>query len=78
MPTAKQANTLKQTAYASTTPAQFSRVMGVDGKRVRDALRKQGIYVSKGSAFDTKAKDIAFAFANAVIARRQSNESKSK
>lgn len=37
-------------------PADLARALNVPGKRLRDHLRKQGIYVSRGDAFTTEAK----------------------
>jgi hypothetical protein len=41
---------------AAKTPAQAAKALGRDPKGVRRVLRKQGVYVSKGHAFDAKAK----------------------
>ena len=37
-------------------PADLARLLNVDGKRLRDALRKSGVYVSKGDAFTNEHK----------------------
>ena len=37
-------------------PADLARLLNVDGKRLRDALRKSGVYVSKGDTFTNDAK----------------------
>lgn len=41
---------------ASVRPADAARVINAPGKALRDVLRKQGTYVSKGAAFDDNAK----------------------
>lgn len=37
-------------------PADLARLLNVDGKRLRDALRKSGVYVSKGDTFTNDHK----------------------
>lgn len=37
-------------------PADLARLLNVDGKRLRDALRKSGVYVSKGDTFTHEHK----------------------
>ena len=43
------------------TPAEFARILGKPGKSVRDTLRRHGVYVSRGVAFDDVVKACAIA-----------------
>lgn len=50
----------KAAAMKATKPADFAKVIGHTdgGKRVRARLRSNGVHVSKGDAFDAKAKQL--------------------
>lgn len=47
---------LPKAALECKRPADSARHYGVNGKVLRDFLRRNGIYVSKGDAYDTAAK----------------------
>lgn len=46
---------------AAKTPAQAARALDRDPKQVRRVLRRIGTHVSKGDAFDAKAKNALWA-----------------
>ena len=45
-------------AMEATTPAEFARALGVNGLKVRNYLRSQGVYVSRGGQFDRSVKQM--------------------
>lgn len=62
---------VRATALATTRPSEFARAVGIDGKQVRDVLRhKVGVYVSRGAAFDDKAKAALFDALQGRIVKR--------
>lgn len=61
---------LREACMLARTPAEFARVLDQPGKWVRDILRKQGTYVSKGAPFDDAAKAALFDACMARIAKR--------
>lgn len=52
----------RDACIAATTPAQFARAFGKDGRSVRNTLRsKFGVYVSKGGTFDAPLREALYA-----------------
>ena len=56
------------------TPAEAARVINQPGKWVRDTLRKQGVYVSRGHAFDDAAKSALYDACKGKLAKRTVSE----
>ena len=52
---------LRASLMGAKTPAEFARIIGKPGKSVRDTLRRHGVYVSRGVAFDDTVKGCAIA-----------------
>jgi len=70
MTTRKNTDPQRDAFMLAQTPAQAARVLGVPGKWLRDILRKQGTYVSRGDAFTDEVKAALYDAAHARIAAR--------
>jgi hypothetical protein len=56
---------VKVACMSATTPAQFAKAMGKEGRSVRNVLRSRfGVYVSRGGVFDDALKSALYAHLN--------------
>lgn len=67
----------QEALQATVRPADTARLFGVDGKRLRDKLRKMGVYVSQGHPYTPEhrtalAEAFGVTIANAPKAKKVS------